>query len=357
MLTLAYNSLNRIIEAYNFNLLNFIFIGFTAVIIVFGSLVNLVESLLPNSLRQSFRYGKHCHKGPTNALISLTEIPKSWFKHFYIFAFSWSLLALFLMLKGFVAKAQAPEIVLIFLDFMAGGQANRSVQVDSTCALVSTVLMTMQCGRRFYETNFVQIFSKNSKINWSHYLIGYIHYFGAILTLLANTEGFVRGMYVRFNFLLLQIHIDLYNYSFTGTLPSPFSLKQISLLQYLCIFIFHFSWTQQYKSNMILVNLRKDAKSGEIKTEKHLLPTGGFFNMISSPHMFFEIVMYVAVLGLMPKSTTWLLIFIWVFSNQVNVHKCCTIFQTRFIFYFTVDECTTHAQMVQGKFQKLSKNS
>ncbi|XP_017480562.1 PREDICTED: polyprenol reductase [Rhagoletis zephyria] len=294
MLTLAYNSLNQFIEEYNFNLLNFIFIGFTAVIIVFGSLVNLVESLLPNSLRQSFRYGKHCHKGTTNALISLTEIPKSWFKHFYIFAFSWSLLALVLVLKGFIAKAEAPEMVLTFLDFMAGGQANRSVQVDSTCALVATVLMTMQCGRRFYETNFVQIFSKNSRINWSHYLVGYIHYFGAILALLANTQGFVRG-----------------------TQPSPFSLKQISLVQYLCIFIFHFSWTQQYKSNMILVNLRKDAKSGEIKTEQHLLPTGGFFNMISSPHMFFEIVMYVAVLGLMLNSTTWLLIFIWVFSNQL----------------------------------------
>ncbi|XP_053960907.1 polyprenol reductase [Anastrepha obliqua] len=294
MLKNIFNILNEFIEEYNFNALNFIFIGFIVVIVVFGSLVNLVESLLPNCLRQSFRYGKHSYKGPANALISSMELPKSWFKHFYIFAFTWSMLALFLVMKGLLMKTEAPEVVLVFLDFIAGGKTNRYVQVDSTCAFVATVLMTMQCGRRFYETNFVQIFSKNSKINWSHYLVGHMHYFGAILALLSNTEGFVRG-----------------------TLPSAFSFKNISLLQYLCIFIFYISWTQQYKSNMILVNLRKDTKSGEVKTERHLLPTGGFFNMISSPHMFFEVVMYVALLGLLPRSVTWLLIFIWVYSNQL----------------------------------------
>ncbi|XP_039952794.1 polyprenol reductase isoform X1 [Bactrocera neohumeralis] len=294
MLTNIYNTTYKFIEMYNFNILNFIFIGFTVVIVIFGSLINIVETLLPDCLRQSFRYGKHCHKGPANALISMTEIPKSWFKHFYIFSFTWSLLALSLLLKGFIMNATAPELVLEFLDFVAGGQANRNVQVNSTSALVASVLLTIQCARRFYETNFVQIFSKNSKINWSHYLVGHLHYFGAILALLSNTEGFVRG-----------------------TLPSAFSLKHITLIQCLCIFIFHFSWTQQYKSNMILVNLRKDAKSGEVKTENHLLPTGGFFNIISSPHMFFEIVMYLAILGLLPTSTTWILVVIWVFVNQL----------------------------------------
>lgn len=70
---------------------------------------------------------------------------------------------------------------------------------------------------------------------------------------------------------------------------------------------------------MILVNLRKDSKTGEVKTENHLLPTGGFFNIISSPHMFFEILMYVVLLGLLRQSVTWKLVVIWVFSNQVRV--------------------------------------
>lgn len=68
---------------------------------------------------------------------------------------------------------------------------------------------------------------------------------------------------------------------------------------------------------MILVNLRKDAKTGQVATEKHLLPSGGVFNFVSSPHMLFEIIMYIVLMGLIAQSFTWKLVVIWVFSNQV----------------------------------------
>ncbi|XP_037927916.1 polyprenol reductase [Teleopsis dalmanni] len=293
MLLKLIQQMQEFIDEYNINLIHAIFIGFTILIVIFGSLMNLIEQHLPLCIRQSFRYGKHCHVGSRDPLVTKLEVPKSWFKHFYVFAFTWSVLALFLVLKVLILRAEAPEFVLQFLDFMAGGAANRKVQVDSTSALVVSILMTLQCGRRFYETNFIQIFSKKSKINFSHYMVGYIHYFGVILALLANTEGFVRD-----------------------TLPSQFSYAKITLLQYLCVFIFHFSWTQQYKSNMILVNLRKNPQTGEVSTEKHLLPRGGFFNLISSPHMFFEIVMYAVLLSLLPRCTSWYFIVFWVLSNQ-----------------------------------------
>lgn len=185
--------LQNIIDAYNINLTHLVFIIFTITIALLGSLINLIEEKLPAFLRQSFRYGKHSHRGKEDKLVSKLEVPKSWFKHFYIFAFIWAGLALSLVIKGFIYNATAPEWVLLFLDFVAGGRSNRRVQVDSTCGLVATVLMSMQCMRRFYETNFVQIFSKKSKMNVSHYVVGYVHYFGAIVGLLANTEGFVRG--------------------------------------------------------------------------------------------------------------------------------------------------------------------
>lgn len=104
-----------------------------------------------------------------------------------------------------------------------------------------------------------------------------------------------------------------------GSLPSSFSFTKITLFQYACLFLFHFSWSQQYKSNMILVNLRKDAKTGKVETEKHLLPSGGFFDFVSSPHMLFEILMYIAILGIVGKSFTWTLVVIWVFTNQVCI--------------------------------------
>ena len=318
----------ELIDSYNINLVNIIFLSFTVVIVIFGSLINLIEDRLPNSLRQSFRYGKHSHKGANDALVSRLELPKGWFSHFYVFAFSWSMLALFLLLKGLIMHAAAPEYVLRFLDFMAGGAENRKVQVNSTYALMATVLLTLQCARRFYETNFVQIFSKKSKINLSHYFVGYIHYFGAILALLTNTEGFVRGELLLSvdtepvsDFEVEEIIIKMI-FSLSDSLPSGFAFNKINLLHYMCIFLFHFAWSQQYKSNMILVNLRKDAKTGKVATESHLLPQGGFFNLISSPHMFFEVVMYVVLWGLLAQSTTWRFVVIWVISNQVCIGYC-----------------------------------
>ncbi|XP_030383597.1 polyprenol reductase [Scaptodrosophila lebanonensis] len=286
-------AVEELVDQFEIDLIKVIFIVFIATIVVFGSLMTLVEAHLPNSIRQSFRYGKHSHKGPTDAIVSYLEVPKSWFKHFYMFSLVWSLLALYLIASVIAGQIEAPEYVLRFLDFISGGRSHREVLVDSNTALIGTVLLTLQCLRRFYETNFVQIFSKQSKMNLSHYFVGYIHYFGAIIALLSNTAGFVRG-----------------------SKPNEFSLENITVLQSIYIVFFLFSWHQQFASNLLLVNLRKDAKTGAVKTEKHLMPTGGWFNLISSPHMFFEVVMYYCLADLFAPMRTWKLIFIWVASNQ-----------------------------------------
>ncbi|XP_030556806.1 polyprenol reductase [Drosophila novamexicana] len=287
------SSLEELIDQYKINLIQVIFIVFIVTIVLLGSLMTLVESHLPNCVRQSFRYGKHSHKGETDALISHLEVPKAWFSHFYIFAFGWSLLALYFISSSILTQTAAPEYVLRFLDFMCGGRTQRQVLVDSNTAFIGTVLLTVQCVRRFYETNFVQIFSKRSRMNLSHYAVGHIHYFGAIISLLANTAGFVRG-----------------------SKPAPFNLSNISLLQAAYTLVFLFAWLQQYASNMLLVRLRRDAKTGAVQTEAHLLPSGGWFNLISSPHMFFEVVMYYCLADLFTPISTWKLIFLWVASNQ-----------------------------------------
>ncbi|ALC38902.1 CG7840 [Drosophila busckii] len=287
------DSLEQLIDEYKINLIQVTFIVFIITIVLFGSLMTLVESHLPNCIRQSFRYGKHSHKGQTDLLVSYLEVPKAWFSHFYVFAFGWSMLALYLITSCIWREQLAPECVLRFLDFMCGGRSNRSVQVDSNTALIGTLLLTLQCVRRFYETNFLQIFSKRSKMNLSHYAVGHIHYFGAIITLLSNTAGFVRD-----------------------SKPNPLSLQQLSLLQVSYLVIFLFSWSQQYWSNLLLIKLRQHPKTGAVQTEAHLLPTGGWFNIISSPHMFFEVVMYYCLADLFTPIATWKLIFLWVASNQ-----------------------------------------
>lgn len=274
------------------NILNFIFINFTSVIVLFAVLLNFFEPYLPNFISQSFRYGKHCHKGHQNGLINWIELPKSFFKHFYAFALFWSLWGLYLIIKGIILKSAVPEGIMYFFDLIAGGK-DRPVLVDSTSALIAMLLISIQCLRRFYETWSMQIFSK-SKINISHYLVGYFHYFCAVSAILANTEGFVRL-----------------------TTPSQFSLSKITIVQYIFVLLFHMAWREQYKANKILVNLRK-TKDGKIESEKHAMPVGGTFELISSPHMFFEIVMYLLIWGIIPGSTTWGYCVLWVAINQIQ---------------------------------------
>lgn len=155
-------------------------------------------------------------------------------------------------------------------------------------------LIGLQCMRRFFETNFIQIFSKASRINFSHYVVGYLHYFGVVTFILGAAEGFVAHELVT---------------------PPTFGALTLSDLTFTWLFIY--AWFYQLQSNLILVGMRKN-KSGQVVTEKHLVPRGGYFELISSPHMFFEVVMYIALSGLLRHNITALYCALWVTINQIH---------------------------------------
>lgn len=68
--------------------------------------------------------------------------------------------------------------------------------------LVALGLVTIQITRRFVESNFLQIFSKTSKINLTHYMCGYLHYYGLIVLIVAKADGFVFGKNLELNYFL-----------------------------------------------------------------------------------------------------------------------------------------------------------
>ena len=75
----------------------------------------------------------------------------------------------------------------------------------------------------------------------------------------------------------------------------------------------------QFSSHRILANLRKD-KKGRIVTFKHSIPRGSLFDLISSPHYFSEILIYLSLcLVFAGQSTTWWMVCYFVMSNQVVV--------------------------------------
>lgn len=51
---------------------------------------------------------------------------------------------------------------------------------------------------------------------------------------------------------------------------------------------------------------------------KHSIPTGDWFDVVSSPHLLAEILMYICLTVLLWPNSCWLLILYWVLANQVD---------------------------------------
>lgn len=106
---------------------------------------------------------------------------------------------------------------------------------NAASTFIAVFLLMLQCIRRFYETHFVQVFSSTSKMNLSHYIVGYFHYFGALLAIISQAQGFVRG-----------------------SLPESIKSADITLWYYAAIALFLYAWYNQFISNLILASLRKN---------------------------------------------------------------------------------------------------
>lgn len=72
-------------------------------------------------------------------------------------------------------------------------------------------------------------------MNLSHYIVGYFHYFGALLAIISQAQGFVRG-----------------------SLPESIKSADITLWHYAAIALFLYAWYNQFISNLILASLRKN---------------------------------------------------------------------------------------------------
>lgn len=89
-----------------------------------------------------------------------------------------------------------------------------------------------------------------------------------------------------------------------------------TILSLPCVLIFLWCWQEQFKTNIIFANMRKDKKSGKVITEDHGIPHGRMFEMISSPHRMCEVIMYTVLVLLIPTKT-FFCIYLWVLGNQV----------------------------------------
>nr|XP_033332256.1 polyprenol reductase [Megalopta genalis]XP_033332257.1 polyprenol reductase [Megalopta genalis]XP_033332258.1 polyprenol reductase [Megalopta genalis]XP_033332260.1 polyprenol reductase [Megalopta genalis] len=270
------------------NLISIAFLLATLSLGIVGLLITYIESYLPVLITRSYRYGKFSDNTYQPHVMKI-EIPKRWFKHFYVFASPFSSYVFYLVLHKYLWNGDIPENVIWMLNMFLG--TNRRALVSPESTFVVALVLTIHCWKRFYESHYISIFS-DKKINMFHYTMGFYHYFGTLVCIIGESEGFVEGS------------------------QNNFSWKNITYTHMICACIILLSSYAQFRANCILSGLRKD-KTGEITSTAYKIPHGGLFEYVSGALQITEIIIYVLISVIFWQSSTYHYVTIWVIVNQI----------------------------------------
>ncbi|XP_011877415.1 PREDICTED: polyprenol reductase isoform X2 [Vollenhovia emeryi] len=271
------------------NIMGSIFIFKAAIIVFMTLLYTLLEPYLPALMKRAFLYGKFSIKTP-HTIAAKFEVPKRWFKHFYVVSAPLMTVTLCLVLYKYRYNAQVPEIVFTLLDTLLG--ASRKPLISGEDAILAFVIYNIHCWKRVYETCYISVFS-NQKIHVFIYLVGYIHYTGIILCIIGESEGFVKGSHASVN------------------------LDKLTTAKLVCAFICLCSSYMQLKTNLTLANLRKNTH-GDVVSFEYKIPSEGLFKYIAGPLQLLEILIYLMLSVILWQASTYHYVTLWVVANQVE---------------------------------------
>ncbi|KAJ9054812.1 3-oxo-5-alpha-steroid 4-dehydrogenase [Entomophthora muscae] len=161
-------------------------------------------------------------------------VPKSYFRHYYWFASIWNP-SLFVLDKLFSWNFFNVSLLSLFVQ--------------------------LQFMRRLYEVQCIQKLSNQAQMHVLHYILGLGHYFCLAIT--ANSLD--TKCSANFSSILLT------------------SISSV---------LFSWSSFNQFKAHLALANLRASGKMD------YSLPCEGYFKKCSSPHYFFEILVYFSFVSL-----------------------------------------------------------
>uniref|UniRef100_A0A8C6UKQ4 Polyprenal reductase n=1 Tax=Neogobius melanostomus TaxID=47308 RepID=A0A8C6UKQ4_9GOBI len=273
-------------------------------ILAFG-LYNL-SSYLPKNYNESFvfvifqdliRYGKTKQNLKRDDWLRVFDVPKRWFWHFYAVSVSWSACLLFLYINNILQHHPLPSWLTWIMTFLTGTtNIVTESHVPQMTTLLLLLLLWVHSSRRLLECCFVSVFS-NGVIHVIQYLFGLVYYFVLGLTALSS-ECLARRA------------------------PGPL-FSQLTWCHGAGCILFLLASLLQHHSIVLLARLRS-GKSGNVETMAHKMPSGGCFELVSCPHYFAELLIYISLCivsgGL---SFTWWLVVFYVFFNQALAAQLC----------------------------------
>ncbi|KAM9358016.1 polyprenal reductase [Symphorus nematophorus] len=240
------------------------------------------------------RYGKTKQILKRDDRLRVFDVPKRWFWHFYAISVGWNGL-LFVLYLNFIFQHQPhPSWLTGVLDILTGVPSTDS-QVPQLSTLLVQLLLCVHSLRRLLECLYVSVFS-DGVIHLVQYVFGLGYYVLLGLTVLCS-DRLGRG---------------------TGTL-----LSQLDWFHVAGSALFIGASLMQHQSMVLLARLRT-GKSGSVETLAHRVPVGGWFELVSCPHYFAELLIYISLSlvhgGL---SLTWWLVVLYVLFNQALAAQLC----------------------------------
>lgn len=292
--------------------------AFLALCFIIAFVLYKFSTNLPKNLKGSFifvifedliRYGKTKQSLKRDDWLRVFDIPKRWFWHFYLVSVCWSACLLFLYTNSIFQHQPLPSWLTWTLDILTTGVTG--IDAESHAPQVSTLLLLfllwVHSLRRLLECCFVSVFS-DGVIHVVQYLFGLMYYIVLGLTALSSEHLVNRD---------------------SGSLFSQLTWCHVTGCP-----LFVLASMLQHQSMVLLARLRT-GKSGNIETLVHKMPTGGWFELVSCPHYFAELLIYISLCvvsgGL---SLTWWLVVFYVFFNQALAAQLChDLYKSKYELY------------------------
>ncbi|XP_055961417.1 polyprenol reductase 1-like isoform X2 [Mercurialis annua] len=254
-------------------------------------------ALLPFSCLNSFHHfllefvmrGKIMQPSPSSPTHKFT-VPQRFFLHFYLLAVVWTT---FLLI---ITCHYAHNLALSTADLISH---------KVWLSVFMLLLMEAQVLRRLYETVYVFNYSPSARMHVVVYLGGFFFYTAAPLSLChlyffeALRAAGNRGTEMNISKNEEASPVDIYWWYYIEP------IVKLGWFQLAGAAIFSWGWVHQRRCHVILGSLRKHRK----QMDDYVIPYGDWFEMVSSPHYFAEMIIY---LGLLVASggtdfTIWLL--------------------------------------------------
>ncbi|KAM3619219.1 uncharacterized protein V6R79_004697 [Siganus canaliculatus] len=287
------------------------FLAFCFFVAFFG---NKISSHLPRKYENSslyvvfqdlIRYGKTKHNRKRNDWLRVFDFPKRWFWHFYAISVGWNGLLLLLYVTFSFQHQSYPSWLCAVLDILTGVKTSEH-PVPQLSTLLVLILLCIHSLRRLLECLFVSVFSDGA-IHLVQYMFGLGYYILLGLTVLS---------------------VDRLGEE-TGTL-----LSQLDWFHVAGTILFTGASLLQHQSMVLLARLRT-GKSGSVETLAHRVPKGGWFELVSCPHYFAELLIYISLsLASSGLSLTWWFVVLYVLFNQALAAQLChDLYITKYASY------------------------